>query len=126
MPQLTFNKESCPMQIKVGLAWNQVNETWHLGVLCFSQTGTIQEKWDTTLEPYFTLIELCMAIERCFEDWIQLTPAYAVAQLRKSISLMNPSEVPVGLQVVDHREPTGLPLGGPPTYPPRYGPPRRR
>lgn len=117
MPQLTFNREDCPMQIKVGLAWHQQKDEWHVGVLCYSQSGKVQATLDRVINKNFTMIELCMALEVCFEDWIQLTPAYAVAQLSKSLSAISPSEVPVGLQVVDYEEPTGLPLGGSPAYP---------
>jgi hypothetical protein len=124
MPQLTFNKEECPSRIKAELQWSQLRDEWSAHVVCYSQTGAIQESFSNVIRSDFTVIELCMAFERLFEDWIQLTPGYCVAMFRKALSTLNPSELPSGLQVVDDREPDGVPLGGLPTYRIRTFPPR--
>ena len=100
MPQLTFNKEQCPKRITATLEWDQLTDKWMARVHCSSQTEASQASFSREIPSDFTLIELCMAIEVLFEDWIQLTPAYAVAQFGKSLAALHPSEVPAGLQVV--------------------------
>lgn len=116
MPQLTFNKDTCPAAIKCELRWNQERDEWTVTVLCSSQSGALQEKLSRAISSDFTMIELCMSVENLFEDWIQLTPGYAVNRFDKALSSIAPSELPVGLQVVDDLEPAGLPLGGLPRY----------
>lgn len=110
MPQLTFAKDICPKRISVGLVWDQLEDLWSLEVFMYSQAGTLQETFYSRLPNEFNTIDLCMTIERAFEDWIDVTPGYTKAMLAKSVKRLRPVEVASGL---DPREdqPTHSPDG---------------
>lgn len=98
MPQLTFDRDICPKRISVSLVWDQLVDAWSVEVFTYSQSGKLQSTFSNGLPRNFATIELCMTLERCLEDWIDVTPGYAIAMLAKSIKALRLVEVPVGLR----------------------------
>lgn len=98
MPQLTFDREDSPKRISMTLQWDQLADKWVLSMYCASQSGKGQGAGSWPLEDGFNATQVCFSIAQAFEDWIDLTPAYAMAQLTKTIRDLEPLEVPQGLR----------------------------
>lgn len=110
MPQLTFDRDLCPKTISVGLKWNQLEDTWELWCFMYNQQDALQESYSKRLPDSFSTIELCMTVERLFEDWIDTTPGYAIGHFAKSVKAIVPPEVPAGLD--PRRGPSGVATSG--------------
>lgn len=110
MPQLTFAKDICPKRISIGLVWDQLLDRWSIEVFMYSQQGGLQETYYSEVPNGFSTIELCMTLERAFEDWIDVTPGYCKAMLAKSMKALRPMEVPSGLD--PRRDPSRPTPGG--------------
>lgn len=98
MPQLTFDREDSPQRISVNLIWDQLKDRWQLSIYCASQSEKMQGHGTWVLEDGFNATQLCFSIAQAFEDWIDLTPAYAIAQLGKAIRVIDPLETSQGLR----------------------------
>jgi hypothetical protein len=68
-------------------------------IQCFmyNQQDGLQEALSFPLPEAFSTIELCMTVERLLEDWIDVTPKYAMGHFGKSLKAIHPPEVPSGL-----------------------------
>jgi len=98
VPQLTFDREDSPQRISVNLIWDQLHDRWQLSIYCASQSEKQQGAANWVLADGFNATQLCFSIAQAFEDWIDLTPAYAIAQLGKAIRVIDPIETAQGLR----------------------------
>jgi hypothetical protein len=98
VPQLSFDENGQPRDMSVKLEWRELDNRWSLIVLAHTQKNVIQGAISKDLFDGFDATELCFAIAALFEDWIDITPAYAIAHFGKRVSQMHPLEVPSGLR----------------------------
>jgi hypothetical protein len=126
VPQLAFNKEECPARINLAIAWDQLQDDWHVSLLCISQAGSVQESYGRRIPDGFKSIDLGIVLMDAFVNWLDSTPAYTRLQLMKALSRLSPDEVPVGISPREVFAATDPSLGGRPGYSKRQFKPRRR
>jgi hypothetical protein len=105
MPQLSFDPEQQPRSVLVELTWDEVRNDWDVRSVMTSQKLAVMQRYSKRLSDGYNATQLCFAIAQCFEDWIDLTPGFAMAAFAKSLSRLEPDETPSGLRphhVADH------------------------
>ena len=97
MPQLSFDKAHAPMEVTVRLAWNQLADEFTWTVTCLNQECSVTDSASGKVAEGLQSMVLAFALAGAFEDWMDMTPAYTVAQLEKRMRTLCPEELPAGM-----------------------------
>ena len=97
MPQLTFDKEHSPMSVLVRLEWNQLADEFTWSVTCLNQECSVTNSASGKVAEDTGSMVLAFALAGAFEDWLDMTPGYTVAQLEKRMRTLCPEELPAGM-----------------------------
>jgi len=101
MPQLTFDKNICPQRVSITLRWDQLEDRFTWFAICSAQDESIQATASGNVAEGMQSIAIAFALAGGFEDWLDVTPGYAMAQLQKRMNQLDPQELPAGL--IPHR-----------------------